>query len=559
MKAMAKTKSELRKWLDGLAIEAADQTRLYDSSINKLYHCLASLYMWWREAQQYEGFLDELYAEFNITTRRKNEENFVRVIRLTWRIDWDGSRGASLQKWSKALKEIHHEYETNKEKYKFNSVDSLILFIRSSGGVSGLIKDKTESDEESNDDDKKKPLKNKNKSQRQKENEARLKVKNKELAELYFEKDAKAITKLELNESAVATNDKSYAIALIRKKNDSYQVLSITENDDLIADAMIRTYARQQDSAPMTLRLINEVIQTQAHPIEFEKFRHSLSLRSKVKDENNKPMKQIRRLIYRANSNDFLLSENRADCSVVTIAKPKDFKLNVKDDIFLSANDRTFVEQEIIQKRNLAFYEIVGNKELVENKDEEVKASHFISSKYKIDGYIRNLYFYKTSTIKEGNKQQAIFKPNEVPSWQAEINKEWVSQFNVRFLVSWLRSFGSSVNQRRNQVLRLDVGKQLTVNFDGENGVFSRHIKDFTKMDHVRGKELKLHFHARDLIPTLCALAEQDVIGKIKLAANEFALVFNYKTAICEYSIAIPTTKKNGTRNKQSFTSVGDK
>jgi hypothetical protein len=75
----------------------------------------------------------------------------------------------------------------------------------------------------------------------------------------------------------------------------------------------------------------------------------------------------------------------------------------------------------------------------------------------------------------------------------------------------------------------------------------------------VRGKDLKLHFHARDLIPTLCALVEQDVIGKIKMAASEFALVFNYKTAICEYSIAIPTTKKNGTRNRQSFTSVGDK
>lgn len=556
---MGKTKSELRKWLDGLAVEAADQTRLYDSSINKLYHCLSSLYMWWREAKQYEGFLDELYEEFNITTKRKNEENFVRVIRLTWRIDWDGSRGASLQKWSKALKEIHHEYETNKERYKFNSIDSLILFIRSSGGVSGLIKDKAESDEETNDDDKKKPLKKKNKSQRQKENEARLKVRNKELAELYFENDAKYITALDLKNVAIATNDKSYAIALIRKKNDSYQVLSVTENDDLIADAMIRTYTRQQDSAPMTLRLINEVIQTQAYPIEFEKFRHSLSLRSKVKDENNKPMKQIRRLIYRATSKDFLLSENRTDCSVVTIAKPRDFKLNVKEDIFLSANDRTFVEQEIIQKRNLAFYEIVGNKELVETKDETVKASHYISSKYKIDGYIRNLYFYKTSTIKEANKQQAIFKPNEVPSWQAEINKEWVSQFNVRFLASWLRSFGSNVNQRRNQVMRLDFGKQLIIHFDGENGVFSRHIKDFTQMNHVQGKELKLHFHARDLIPTLHALAEQDVIGKIKLAASEYALVIHYKTAICEYSIAIPTTKKNGTRNKQSFASLGDK
>ena len=184
---MAKSKSELRAWLDGLASEAQEQTRLYDSSINKLYHCLSSLYLWWREANEVEGFLDELYEELNIETKRKNEENFVRVIRLAWRIDWDGSRGASLQNWSKALREIHHEYETNKERYKFNAIDLLILFVRKSGGVSGLIKDKAESDDETNDvDNNKKPTKNKNKSQRQKENEARLNLRNKELAELYF-------------------------------------------------------------------------------------------------------------------------------------------------------------------------------------------------------------------------------------------------------------------------------------------------------------------------------------------------------------------------------------
>lgn len=423
--------------------------------------------------------------------------------------------------------------------------------------MSGLIKDKTDSDDETNDEEKQKGKKPKKKSQRQKENEAKLSVKNKELAELYFENQAKTITKLDLHDVAVATNDKDYAIALIRKKGDSYQVLSVTEHDDLITDAMIRTYRRQQDSAPMTLRVINEIIQTQAHPSEFEKFRYSLSLRSKVKDENNKPMRQIRRLVYRANEHDFVLSENRADCSVVTVAKPRNFKLNVKENIFLSANDRTFIEQEIIQKKNLAFYEIVGSKELVENKDDSVKASHYIVSKYKIDGYIRNFYFYKTSSVKDESKKQAIFKPKTKPKWECEINKEWVAQFNARFLASWLRSFGTSVNQRRNQVLRLDVGKQLTIHFDGENGVFARHIKDFTTMNNAVGKELQLHFHARDLIPTLHALTQQDVVGKIHLVADEHALVIHYKTEICEYSIAIPTTKKNGTRITQAFTSFG--
>ena len=209
---MAKSKSELRAWLDGLASDASEQARLYDSSINKLYSCLSSLYVWWREAKQIEGFLDELYEELNIKTKRNNEENFVRVIRLAWRIDWDGSRGASLQKWAKALKEIHHEYETNKDRYKVNSVDLLALYIRKNGGVSGLIKDKSESDDETNDvEEKDKKLsRKKNKSQRQKENEARLKERNKELAELYFENEAKAITKLDLNNVSVAINDKAY-------------------------------------------------------------------------------------------------------------------------------------------------------------------------------------------------------------------------------------------------------------------------------------------------------------------------------------------------------------
>jgi hypothetical protein len=86
-----------------------------------------------------------------------------------------------------------------------------------------------------------------------------------ELAEKYFANDAKPIVKLDLGDQPIVTNDKSYALALVRKTAESkYQILSVTENDALITEAMIRTYKRQHDSAPKTLRLISEVIQTQA-------------------------------------------------------------------------------------------------------------------------------------------------------------------------------------------------------------------------------------------------------------------------------------------------------
>lgn len=86
----------------------------------------------------------------------------------------------------------------------------------------------------------------------------------------------------------------------------------------------------------------------------------------------------------------------------------------------------------------------------------------------------------------------------------------------------------------------------------------ARHIEDFNAMAKAVGESLKLHFHARDLIPTLVALTEQEIVGNVQIAASEHALVFSYRTEITDYSIAIPTTKQNGTRNKQAFASVGD-
>ena len=136
---MTRTKAKLRQRLDELASEADKQTRLQDSATRLLYTGLAELYVWWLEANKHEGFLDELYDEMGIRTRSPDEENFVRVIKLMWRIDWNGRRAHSIQKWSVALRKVDHEYTTNKGKYKTNTVDNLVLFIQHKGGVNGLV------------------------------------------------------------------------------------------------------------------------------------------------------------------------------------------------------------------------------------------------------------------------------------------------------------------------------------------------------------------------------------------------------------------------------------
>ena len=404
---MTRTKAKLRQRLDELASEADKQTRLQDSATRLLYTGLAELYVWWLEANKHEGFLDELYDEMGIRTKSPDEENFVRVIKLMWRIDWNGRRAHSIQKWSVALRKVDHEYTTNKGKYKNNTVDNLVLFIQQKGGVNGLVgitRDLGKNPSLEHGRGNKKNSKN----VRATENASYLQTRNLELAEQYFANQAKPFSRLDLGSLPIALSDKNYALALVRKTvGTKYQVLSMTESEDLVSEVMIRTYKRQQDSAPKTLRLIAEIIQTQTLPTAFEKHRYSLAPKAKVNNDLGKPMKQVKRLLYRPATKDFLLSENRTDCSVVTIAKPIDFTFKTTEDTFLNANDRTFIEQRIVQERNLSFFDIASGKEIIENKDGEVKASHYIMSKFKIDGYIRNLYFYRLGVLAPQSRPQA--------------------------------------------------------------------------------------------------------------------------------------------------------
>jgi hypothetical protein len=226
----------------------------------------------------------------------------------------------------------------------------------------------------------------------------------------------------------------------------------------------------------------------------------------------------------------------------------------------LNANDRTFVEQQIVQAKNLSFFDIASGKEILENEDDEVKATHFIMSKYKIDGYVRNLYFYSLDTLAEQSKQQADFNPTaSEPLWEAEVDAAWIASFNANFLNHWLRTFGASVNQRRNQLLRLDLTKSsLVIHYDGvgthldkqSQGLINPIIKKFKK-------NLKLNFLSKDLIPTLNALTEKAIVGRVKLIANEDAIGFIYKTEIAQYYIAVPTTNSRGRRNKNAFIAYG--
>jgi hypothetical protein len=399
-----KSKQALVKELEKIVEHTTEQNIWHKRSKQYLYSGLAWVYLWWREAKQVDGLLDELYEKNNIRGQESDDEKFTRLIRLTWRLDWADESKATLQQWSLALREIHKEYETNKAAYKTDAQKKLTLYIDNIGGIRKLIgADKYYKDVDATTE--KKP---KTKAARSAEDEAIVEARHVELGETHFS-SARPISTIQSTKPIVA-NRKGYAIALIRmKKGNTFDVLATISDDTQIRKAIIASYKRQNAVAPTILRVLAEVIQTQSLPLALEKHRYKLIDSKNVFLEDGRVFKssQNKRVLFRKKQGDIVFSENRTSCSVVTIATPNNAPLLSSKDVFLNVNDRRYIEQALVQRNELSLYTSNDKDKVPVLRDADVKASHKLVLENKLLNKKRSVYFYTLDTIGEHSRPQA--------------------------------------------------------------------------------------------------------------------------------------------------------
>jgi hypothetical protein len=551
------SKSELKKNLESLIAEADEITQLYESSQQRLYLNLGSVYLWWREAKKVDGFLEELYDERKLVSRG-GEENFTRLVRLVWQMDWSGRQAPKLQNWAKALRGLEQEFKTNRDAYDVaDPQEKIRQFFDAKGGISGvgsLVAPMQKSDEQEGSVS---GGKGENKKSKQEVlSETAMNAKHNELGELFYA-DAPPITSVASKNKKIETTRKGYAVALLRRtKNGTYDILGVTNNDGIIRETIVETYKRNDDNAPQVLRLLAEVIETQALPIPLEKHRPILADISDVLASDGKTkLKQSKRLVIRASHKDIILSEARSDCSVVTIAVPNQFPLNVKDDISLRAINQRFIEQNIVQNRDLCFHTTLTQRiEVLDGKD--LVASHRLKTKNTVTDKITNLYFYPMSHHKDGNEKQAdIDKASfKAPTWSATVDKDWIDDLNAICVSNWLREYGVQLNRDKHKQVKFELSKEIVLWHYGTRGKYTIDEKELPKPNVSKGsKNLSFHVRSKDIFPVLSALGKQNIRGEVKLNANEDVFTIMYKTECASFFIAVPTCNELGHLNSSVY------
>jgi hypothetical protein len=544
-------KSKLQKELVQLKELADKQSHLYVSSRTMLYEGLAKVYLWWQDANKEKGLLEKLYKDNGIQYKKeiKADENYSPLLRYLWGMDGTVNSN-TIDLWNRALNKVNAAINADKVFYKQNTIQKIITFIDTKGGIRGLAAyDSTQVDVAKEPKLKKTKIDVNVEKKRHEEHLAKGNV--------YYATNATPIAKFTTKHS-LPTADSSIGLGLFRKTKSGYELLKAIDDKALIEQALIGSYARSTDSVPYTVRLITEIIATQTVPKPLQSLSRSLADKSKFKSADGTAMMMLKRLLYMAEKRVFVLSANRSACSPVTIAMPNKQIIDSKQSVALNINDRTYIENSLIQSGDLNFYTTDTPTKVLAIKGEA--ATHKLELENTITKKYRYVRFYPLTIHKsEASKQQAILKRGMKfkAIHTAKLDTNWLAELNGEFLSRWVNGLGKSIKRKEYAVIALAFGKSgITFKFCQRANTYVE--EELIKYTHAsNAKAITVEVLAKDIIPILNSLVYSDLVGGVTLEVDSKAIFFKYKTKSAEYIVAVPTTNSKGIRNEDYFEAYG--
>lgn len=538
---------KLKAELEDLKQLADRQNHHYKSSRELLYEGLSKVYMWWQEASKDETLLLKLYSEYNLQYKKqtKHEVVFSPLLRYLWNMD--GSiHSNKIDLWNRALNAVHTAVQNNKEYYKSNTLQKLITFISSSGGAKALA---GYSESEQNTDN----TATKNKLTKT----AEQKLANAHLVngKTFFANNSTALAQFKTKHTLA--NVDGFTLALVRANDTGYEIIGTLNDKSLVEQAVIAAYKRTSEQMPNTARLLTEIIRTQTLPSSIAKLAADLAENSKYKGDKDKPMKQLKRLLYIASEGKFVLSENRSACSPVTIATPHANILNSENDVVLAVRDRTYIEHNLIHSGDFNFYTADAAETVPATENEsanfKLKLENTVTKKFR---FIR---FYPLSTFPfPPTKTQAILKTSVPfkPTYTVKLTADWLYEMNALFLARWVNGFGAKMKRAEHKLLRLTLTKTFiafSYNFKGKQ-FKENEVIDLAK--DAKG-EADVHVLSKDIVPVLNALVNMEIVCDVLLEADDKMLRFTLATDCADYSINVPCCTIKAKRIDDYFDAYG--
>jgi hypothetical protein len=565
----------LDQQLATLKSTAQQQTVSYQTSRDQLHQSVVEAYLWWRDAEQQDGYLKSAYAEASIKTRKRgNRPNFYPLVRLIWNIDIT-KQASTVSNWARSLHELHDEYVKNKRLYNANPRADLINYVKDSGGLGGLRGEKGMTEAE---------LATEEQNGSTKDARGRPKLAAPASAavissKLEAAKNTQAKAVIPSFPTAVSNSDDLVVMLGRRNAKGKIEVVGSDYSAELIQAALFACTALERSNVTPSLRLIAEALEPHALPAKLEKYRKKFFDDSTVEctvtlkelDEDGKfktevkNIKKTTRLRYRPATEDFLVSKAATDASITTYVRPhKTFDCD--KEVVMRGSDRSWMERELLNNQKLTLYSAEPDNGLVQTTG-TTKASHMLQIEDDAAEHKRNLYFYDKDTVPiETNSHTSVANPSALTwDWELETTVQWLAEFDAKCATPYINKIRGFFNRANFASLQLQIGKrdlELRYWFDDKTKAYAESYsipystnakrtgkKKSTELFTANAKDLALVFA---VLPTLPITSQN-----VQLSGNANVLRITYKTELADYETYIPAADQAGLRDATAFEIYG--
>jgi hypothetical protein len=556
-----------RKMLDAQLVKLVADMGQYDV-LQKLTNeqerlVMANVYMWWRDARQVNGYLDECYERNSITHNKTRDGlNFNPLLKLCTSSNISSS---DLTTWSKALKVLHTDFEAHPKHYKHDPISNLCHFIKQKGGKTGLagyhIAQANDDEDLALEDMQLYTL-----------SEMEFLPTLQQAAKNHFE--AKQLTAIAL--PALQATADGYSVVVVKKQGDEYVLVGTTNEIKLIDSALIATYRNDFEALPLTMRVVLEPLHILNVPKALASSAEKLIEASNLVDAwdpKRRKEKAYKRLTYITREQQFLLSNMQVSSGVVVKAKPKSEVITLEHgDLFLSNSTRQSVEIRLLQQGAFNLFKPSAEQKF-KNIPVGFLAGCYVDLQTKLDiesadgvnetdikQHTTNLQhpplsfipFHKAfgdARVQVTNKTKRI-----KPAWQATVDLDWLRFASTEFFDKWIAEYGKKSMRPVNKTLGLALSADalaVAYEFDGEQG-FDNLKRIALPKKSARGAA-ELVMRSADFAFVVRQIADLNVVGNIELMADSDGLVLTFETTASSYECWIPACDELGVRKSKHF------
>lgn len=513
-KQLKKTQRDLLKLQVHGSVVAADMRRAHQN----LHIHLSEIYFWWKLASEQGDYLEKEYKKLGKKFKTVSYGiNFGPVLWLVYGNN-NGLNNRYADRFSRAMNAMHMSVNEQTDFYKKDSVNKLSNFIQQAGGITALAGYAAPEDDLFVE---KKPT---NKIvAKQEANKTQDLLKQSYMLD-EFRIDKKDIIPFP---AYVKTTPENFSLLLVQRTDAGFNIVDVDNDSARVNFVLANALRKRFDLCVFSIRPMLELIQTQCLPKHLEGLAEKLVEQTELPDEKKKKFLSHRRVMYRAQTKEFILSPINALSGVVSIIKPYfDLVLDGCDkDVYMPYIERNQIEKNLLRNFEFNLYDTELKTLPIPEYPELNTASHVLNLRHRTqENEFQNISFWPFYSSLEQPQDQLLINPDYplIPKWYAHIDKDEIKRVNDGFLEKWLNGHGTYLVREPHTILKVTFGDTWWVI------EFVLEDNEFVNVDQVKilpievsPKSATAYFKTKDFIPAIKCLSDLQLTKAIEKQRDE--------------------------------------